>query len=135
MGFDMNAASIVSHEAKTHGGPHKIRWPGCQIGPDTTLEFRVIISGTSLEEVGQPVGNEVALLPMPSQHEHVEVCVILGSIGPTSGYPPVWDKETCVDAVSDAAIMMLPRALALATGAAALDLRAVARRSGRGSAT
>jgi hypothetical protein len=94
MGFHMNAASIVSQEAKKHGGPHKIRWPGCPIGPDTTLEYRVIIRGTSLEEVGQPVGNEVVLLPMPSQDEELEVCVILGPKGPTSGYPRDRDGET-----------------------------------------
>jgi hypothetical protein len=94
MGFDMHAASIVAQEAKKHGGPHKVQWPGCQIGRGTTLEFRVIIRGISLEEVGQPVGNEVVLLPVPSKDEYVEVCVILGPKGPTSGYPRERDGQT-----------------------------------------
>jgi hypothetical protein len=76
------------------GGPHKIRWTGCQIGPDTTVEYRVIIRGTSLEEAGQPVTNDVVLLPTPSPQEYLEVCVILGPTGPTSGYPREKDAET-----------------------------------------
>jgi hypothetical protein len=92
-GFDKHAVSVVSQHAKQDGGPHKVRWTGCEIGPDTTLEYRVIISGTSLEEVGQPITKDVMLLPMPSRHEHVEVCVILGP-AETSRYPRHRDEET-----------------------------------------
>jgi hypothetical protein len=67
LGFDKNAASIVSQGAKRHGGPHKLRWTGCKIGPDTTIEYRVRIGGTSLEEIGQPVADNVELLPIPSR--------------------------------------------------------------------
>jgi hypothetical protein len=94
-GFHKDASSIISQQAKQHGGPHKVRWTGCEIGPDTTVEYRVIIRGTSLQETGQPVDpNEVALLPIPSTDEYVEVDVILGPTGPTQGYPRERDGET-----------------------------------------
>jgi len=93
-GFNKNATSVVSQQAKKDGGPHKIRWTGCKIGPDTTVEYRVIIRGTSLEETGQPVTNEVVLLPTPSRQEYLEVGVILGPTGPTSGYLRERDGET-----------------------------------------
>lgn len=95
-GFPMDAASVVSREAKRHGGPHHVRWTGCNIGPDTMVEYRVIIRGTSLEEAGQAVRNDVVLLPMPSRDEYVEVVVILGPKGPTLGYPRAQDGETCL---------------------------------------
>jgi hypothetical protein len=94
LGFPLEAASIVSQEAKRYGGPHKLSWTGCQIGPDTTVEYRVNIRGASLEEVGQPVGKEVALLPIPGPHEYLGVVVILGPAGPTSGYPRERDGGT-----------------------------------------
>jgi hypothetical protein len=94
-GFHKNASSVISRQAKQHGGPHKVRWTGCEIGPDTTVEYRVIIRGTSLQETGQPVDlNEVALLPIPSKDEYVEVSVILGPTGPTRDYPRERDGET-----------------------------------------
>jgi hypothetical protein len=40
------------------------------------------------EEVGQPVGKEVALPPIPSPNEYVEVVAILVPTGPTRGLPP-----------------------------------------------
>jgi hypothetical protein len=46
--FHMDAKSIVSQEAKRDGGPHKLSWKGCPLGPETTLEYRVNIRGTSL---------------------------------------------------------------------------------------
>ena len=94
LGFPMEAASLVSQEAKRHGGPHKLSWTGCQIGHETTVEYRVSIRGTSLEKVGHPVGKDVALLPIPSPDEYVEVIVILGPTGPTPGYPRERDEET-----------------------------------------
>jgi hypothetical protein len=90
----MHAASIVSQQAKRHGGPHKLRWTGCKIGPDTTVEYRVRIGGTSLEEVGQPVADNVQLLPIPSMDQYVEVYVILGPKGPKQDYPRASDGET-----------------------------------------
>jgi hypothetical protein len=50
LGFQKDATSIVSKQAKQDGGPHKVQWPGCEIGPDTTVEYRIIIRGMSLEE-------------------------------------------------------------------------------------
>jgi hypothetical protein len=93
-GFDKNAASIVSQQAKQDGGPHKVRWTGCPLAPDTTLEYRVIIRGTSLEEDGKPVGNDVVLLPMPSRDEVMEVYVILGPKGPTQDHPRERNQRT-----------------------------------------
>jgi hypothetical protein len=93
-GFDKNAKSIVSKEAKQHGGPHKVQWTGCQLAPDVTLEYRVIIRGTSLEEDGKPVIDNVVLLPMPSRDKYVEVLAILGPTGPTRGYPRMRNGET-----------------------------------------
>jgi hypothetical protein len=54
LGFQKDATSIVSKQAKQDGGPHKVQWPGCEIGPDTTVEYRIIIRGMSLEETGRP---------------------------------------------------------------------------------
>jgi hypothetical protein len=93
-GFDKHAASSVSQEAKKDGGPHKVRWTGCNIAADTTVEYRVNIRGTSLEDVGQPVTNDVVLLPVPSRDEYVEVVVILGPVGSTSDYPRDRDGTT-----------------------------------------
>ncbi len=92
-GFDYNAASSVSQEAIQDGGRHKVRWTGCELGPNVRLEWRVIIRGTSLEEDGEPV-TDVVLLPMPSRDEQVEVAVILGPTGPTQEYPRERDLET-----------------------------------------
>jgi hypothetical protein len=86
-GFDKNAASTVAQQAKRHGGPHKVRWTGCKIAADTTVEYRVQIRGTSIEKDGEPVASDVVLLPIPSRDEYVEVYVILGPTGPTQDYP------------------------------------------------
>jgi hypothetical protein len=43
-----------------------------------TLEYRVIVRGMSLEEDGEDVDDSVALLPVPSKDEYVEVAVLLG---------------------------------------------------------
>jgi hypothetical protein len=93
-GFHKNASSTVSQQAKRDGGPHKVRWTGCEIGPDTTVEYRVRICGTSLEDAGQPVGDDVVLLHLPARDEYVEVFVILGPMGPTPDYPRERDGET-----------------------------------------
>jgi hypothetical protein len=93
-GFDKHAASIVSQQAKQDGGPHKVQWTGCELGPYVTLEWRVIIRGTSLEEDGEPVTDNVVLLPMPSRDEQVEVAVILGPTGPRQEFPRERDLET-----------------------------------------
>jgi len=93
-GFDMKAASPVSQQAKRDGGPHKVQWTGCELAPNVTLEYRVIIRGASLEEVGEPVDRHVMLLPVPSINEYVEVDVILGPKGATRGHPRERDGET-----------------------------------------
>jgi hypothetical protein len=94
LGFQKDATSIVSKQAKQDGGPHKVQWPGCEIGPDTTVEYRVIIRGMSLEETGRPVDHNVELLPMPSRDEYVEVYCILGPMGSKRDYPRERDGET-----------------------------------------
>jgi hypothetical protein len=60
--FHMDAKSIVSQEAKRDGGPHKLSWKGCPLGPETTLEYRVNIRGTSLRRSWMPE-NIAALHP------------------------------------------------------------------------
>jgi hypothetical protein len=80
-GYDKNAVSAVAKQGKLDGGPHKVTWTGCPIG-ECTLECRVIIRGTSLDD-GMPVSDDVALLPIPGKNEYVEVAVILGPKGPT----------------------------------------------------
>jgi hypothetical protein len=93
-GFPLEAASVVSKQAKADGGPHKVRWTGCQLAPETTLEYRVTIRHSSLEETGQPIPDNVTLLPVPSAGEYGQVAVILGPRGPTSGYPRERDGES-----------------------------------------
>jgi hypothetical protein len=68
-GFHYDAASFIAQQAKQAGGPHKVQWTGHQIAPDMTLEYRVIIRGTSLEKDGAPVANNVVLVPIPSPNE------------------------------------------------------------------
>jgi hypothetical protein len=93
-GFHYDAASFIAQQAKQAGGPHKVQWTGHQIAPDMTLEYRVIIRGTSLEKDGAPVANNVVLVPIPSPDEVVEVYVILGPKGSTTGPPRERDRNT-----------------------------------------
>jgi hypothetical protein len=93
-GFDYHAASFISQQAKQAGGPHKVQWTGHQIAPDMTVEYRVIIRGSSLENDGQPVANNVVLVPIPSRDDVVEVYVILGPTGWTTGPPRERDRNT-----------------------------------------
>lgn len=87
LGFPKEAAGAVAEQAKRDGGPHKVRWTGNKLSDEVTLECRVIVRGTSLEEDGEDVDDSVALLPIPSKDESVEVTVLLGPQGPTQGYP------------------------------------------------
>jgi hypothetical protein len=59
--------------AKKDSGPHQVQWTGYGIGPDCTLEYRVIFFGKSLEKKGTPVPANTALLPVPTEQESVEV--------------------------------------------------------------
>jgi hypothetical protein len=93
-GFDYHASSFISRQAKQEGGPHKVEWTGHQVAPDMTVEYRVIIRGTSLENDGQQVASNVVLVPIPSRDEVVEVYVILGPKGWTTGPPRERDRNT-----------------------------------------
>jgi len=94
LGFPKYAASAVAQQAKRDGGPQKVRWTGHKLSDEVTLEYRVIIPGMSVEEDGDDVDDGVALLPMPSKNESVEVAVLLGSQGPTKGYPRDSERAT-----------------------------------------
>jgi hypothetical protein len=87
------ASGPVAVAAKTDGGRHKVRWTGCVLAPDCTLEYRVIIRGKSLEKKGT-VARDTTLLPVPTEQEYVEVAVLLGPTAPTKGYPRESQRET-----------------------------------------
>jgi hypothetical protein len=93
-GFPIEATGPVATAAKRDSGPHKVRWTGCQIGPDCTLEYRVIFSGKSLDKFGKAVRADTTLLPIPAEQEFVEVAVVLGPTRPTVGYPRETDSPT-----------------------------------------
>ncbi len=85
-GHAFEAKSPVSIEGKKDGGPHKVTWTGKRLGPSTTLEYEVIIRGTSLDD-GVPVGDDVVLLPIPGKEEQVHVAIFLGPQGPATKFP------------------------------------------------
>ena len=93
-GFPMQAPGPVAAAAKKDSGPHQIEWTGCPIGPDCTLEYRVIFFGKSLEKSGTVVRADTSLLPVPTDKESVEVVVMLGPTAPTKGYPRDKDAPT-----------------------------------------
>jgi hypothetical protein len=93
-GFDKHAVSEVAKRAKQDGGPHKVEWTGHTLAPRCTLEYRVVIRGTSLEELGTEIADDVVLLPVPTQDCYVEVAAILGPKGQTSGFPREKGAET-----------------------------------------
>lgn len=80
-GYPMDATGEVARHAKANGGPHKVRWSGCELAPGWSLEFRVIIRHQSLEQKGVPATNETQLLPIPLAGEYGEVGVLLGPPG------------------------------------------------------
>jgi hypothetical protein len=92
--FPKEASGEVAAAAKKDGGPHKVRWTGCAVGPFCTLEYRVIFRGKSLEKNGKIVPANTALLPVPTEQEYVEVAVLLGPTAPTNGYPRDKDAST-----------------------------------------
>jgi hypothetical protein len=93
-GFVKEASSNIATKAKKDGGPHKVRWTGHPLGPSCTLEYRVRIQGKSLSKKGETVSPDVTLLPVPSEHEYLEVVVLIGPKGPTTGYPRDSQSET-----------------------------------------
>jgi hypothetical protein len=80
--------------AKKDSGPHQLIWPGRQIAPDCTLEFRVIFRGISMNEIGTPVRSDTLLLPIPTKRESLEVAVLLGSSTMAIDYPRYGDAST-----------------------------------------
>jgi hypothetical protein len=92
--FPKEASGPVAAAAKRDGGPHKVRWTGCTVGPSCTLEYRVIFRGKSLEKNGAIVPANTVLLPVPTEQEYVEVAVLLGPTGPTDEYPREKDAPT-----------------------------------------
>jgi hypothetical protein len=86
--FTMEASGELAKAVKQDSGPHQVRWPGCPITPDCTLEFRIIFRGISLDKNGLAVQPDTALLPIPSEYEFLEVAVLLGSPNaPVNEYP------------------------------------------------
>jgi hypothetical protein len=90
----MHAVGPVPIQAKQDGGPHKVEWTGHTLVPCVTLECRVVIRGVSLEKDGYEVSGDVTLLPVPAENSYVEVAVILGPKGPTTGFPREKDVDT-----------------------------------------
>ena len=85
-GFVNEASGAVAAAVKADGGGrHVLRWTGYQLGSKYTLEYRVRVRGISLADTGAPVPAYVKLLPMPAEHECVDVGVLLGE--PGSLYP------------------------------------------------
>jgi hypothetical protein len=84
-GFVKEASDAVATAVKEDGSRHIIKWTGSPIGSNYTLEYLVRVRGISLAETGTPVPAHVKLLPTPSEHECVDVGVLLGE--PTSAYP------------------------------------------------
>src|SRR5262245_34859447 len=54
--YHKTAVSPTARHAKLHGGPHKLLWPGCQIGP-CMLECKIKIPNDALDD-GLPVGDD-----------------------------------------------------------------------------
>lgn len=93
-GFPLEAKSDVAKSAKADGGPHKLKWTGCSLGPGVSVEWRIVFRGSSLGTVPLPVDDKVTLLPVPAEHQQLEVAVILGPNGPTVGFPREKDNTT-----------------------------------------
>src|SRR5262245_51903813 len=73
-----NASGEVALAVKKDSGPHQLTWPGCSVGPDTTLEFRIIFRGSSLDRGGFAAASDTMFLPVPSESQCVDVAVLLG---------------------------------------------------------
>jgi hypothetical protein len=93
-GFGRDAKTDVAKTAKADGGPHKLRWTGVQIGPEVSLEWRIIFKGSSLRSEPLPVDDKVLLLPVPAPHQQLEVVVMLGPKVETVGFPRAGGLET-----------------------------------------
>jgi hypothetical protein len=86
-GIDYGAKSDVAKVASQDGSRHKIIWPGCPLGRDCTLEWRINFPGSPLRPTpGQALPGTV-LLPIPSKMQQVQVAVIIGPVGDTKNYP------------------------------------------------
>jgi hypothetical protein len=92
-GFVNEASGAIAAAVKADGdGRHVLRWTRYQLGSAHTLEYRVRVRGISLAHTGAPVRANVKLLPMPAEHECVDVGVLLGE--PASLYPKEIGGET-----------------------------------------
>jgi hypothetical protein len=84
-GFVGEASEPVAIAVRQDGGRHMATWPGCPLGSNCTLEYKVRMRGISLEMTATPVKKNVVLLPIPREHECVDVGVLLGE--PTATRP------------------------------------------------
>jgi hypothetical protein len=91
-GFVKEASDALATAVKASGGRHMIQWTGCRLGSTYTLEYKIRVRGISLADTGTPVSADVKLLPIPSEHECVDVGVLLGE--PTTADPKEIDGET-----------------------------------------
>jgi hypothetical protein len=81
-GFGYDAKGNVAAAAIRSGGRHKAVWHGRQFPDGVTLEWRVLIRGSSLRTQPISVDSSVILLPVPHDLELLEVMIFLG--------PPEW---------------------------------------------
>lgn len=86
-GFGHDAKGEIAQSAIAAGGRHKILPPGCKLAPDCTLEWRIIFRGSALCETPFDADEGTVLLPIPGDGEQLEVDVIIGPRGPTTGHP------------------------------------------------
>ena len=93
-GFVDNATGPVADAVMADRGERHLlqSWPGYPLGPTCTLEIRIRVRGISLADTATQVPSKVKLLPVPREHECVDVGVLLGEVG--SLYPKELEEGT-----------------------------------------